>query len=193
MATLITENGGAWDDGLKGQWESWTGGATDAYREQIDQGWGYAAGAMFGAALPPAAMFSCRRVSGVTDPKTDRLIVLVDGGAQRVVFDAWAWQGLSMFANDLTAGRTGDDLAAYRTLCSAALTPSGVAPEDNSSPSGRTQLLSYQARSGQVELLRSTDADGNTEVQVTTFGIPTGNDGPTVRSFVLPKETAPEL
>ena len=98
-----------------------------------------------------------------------------------------------MFANDITAERTGDDLAAYRTLCSAALTPSGVAPTDSSSPSGRSQLLSYQARSGSVELIRTTDTEGRIEVQITTFGIPTGDDGPTVRSFVLPEETAPDI
>ncbi|MBW4781957.1 hypothetical protein KZO37_21580 [Rhodococcus fascians] len=127
------------------------------------------------------------------NPKTDRLVVLVEEGAQRVVFDAWAWQGLAMFTNDMTAGRTDDDLAAYRTLCSAALIPSDVASTDSSTPSGRSQFLSYQARSGQVELTRTTDADGNMEVQVTTFGIPTGDGDPTTRKFVLPEETAPDL
>lgn len=192
-ATLITAVGGDWYEDLSGAWQSWQAGGKAAYEEQRAAGWPFPDGQFFGASLPPASMYRCAKQNTGWDPKTDRLVVLVEGGAQRVVFDAWAWQGLSMFADDLTAGRTGDDLAAYRTLCSAALTPSGVAPTDNSTPSGRSQILSYQARSGSVELARTTDADGKIEVQVTTFGIPTGSDGPTVRSFVLPEETAPDL
>ncbi|UZF48478.1 hypothetical protein [Rhodococcus rhodochrous] len=192
-ADLLIENGGDWHEELVGVWASWYDGALEARREQADQGYPYYSKSIYGAALPPAAMFRCAKDAGEWDPRMDRLIVLVDGGAQRVVFEAWAWQALTLFTHQMTTGKEGDDLAAYQTLCNAALTPSGVEPNTSRTDSGRAELLSYKARSGSVEMVRSTDGEGKQHVQVTAFGIPTGNGSPTVRSFELPEETAPLL
>ncbi len=195
-ATVITTNAAAWwesaESFISDSWRSWQGGAVKAGEIQVDEGWKVVRSGMYGDSLPPATMFDCSRQEE-PDPRTDRLVVLVNGGARSVVFDAWAWQGLAMFAHDMTSEREGDDLAAYRTLCGAALTPSGVAPHDVTSPSGRSQLLSYQARSGAVEMTRTTSADGAMQVQITTFGIPTSKGSPTVRSFTLPEETRPTI
>lgn len=195
-ATLVTANAAKWWESTEGYisetWKSWHGGAQEASRSQAAEGWTWRYPELYGDSLPPAIMFNCS-LQEEFDPRTDRLVVLVDGGAKSVVFDAWAWQGLAMFAHDMTSERGGDDLAAYRTLCGAALTPSGVTPNDVTSPSGRSQLLSYQARSGAVEMTRTTSADGAMQVQITTFGIPTSKGGPTVRSFTLPEETRPTI
>jgi hypothetical protein len=114
---------------------------------------------------------------------------MVEGGSKCVVFDPWAWQALGQFADSMTVDRRGDDLAAYRRLCGLSLTPSGVTPEQTASPSGRAQLLSYQARNGNVEMVLSTDGNGKASVQVTTFGIPTASGEPTVKAFFLPPLT----
>ena len=180
-AGVLTEFGKPWintaSDNVTGFFSSWADGNQKARSDQNDQGYVFVSDLIYGDAIPPVTMFAVQK-GQEADPDNDRLVAVVDNGRTAVIFAPWAWQALSMFAQDLTKGRSGDDLAAYRCLCAAALTPSGVAPSDNASPSGRSELVSYQARAGSVEMNLSTDKDGNTSVQVTTFGIPTGSGGP---------------
>lgn len=195
-ASAITAAGSKWmkaaGETFEGAWKSWTGGALEVADDQAKQGWGYFANIAYGNGIPPAVMIAASRGNGF-DPKTDRLIVVVGGGAKAVVFDAWAWQGLGLFIHDMTNGRSGNDLAAYQTLCSVALLPSDVNPTDQSSPSGRSQILSYQSRNGAVELTRTTNEDGSTQVQVMSLGFPTAKGQPTTRSYKLDSQNDPAI
>lgn len=183
-ATLLANR---FEDALKGNWAPWEKGRNDAVDAQRGDGYTHHSRQTYGDAIPPAIFISMHRGS-VVNPMTDRLTVCVEGGTKHVVFDAWAWQTLAMFIDDLTKDKEGDDLARYRALCSTSLTPAGVTPVGSSTNYSR--LLRYQARNGGVEFNLSTRSNGQTRVQIIVEGIPKSNGGPTIKEFTLPEKAA---
>lgn len=101
------------NEAITGAWSAWSAGRDRAWAEQSEQGFTWRASDQYGDAVPPAVFTKALRTEE-HDPFSDRLVVLVDTGNKSVVFEPWAWQTLWMFIDDMTAGRSGDDAAAYR-------------------------------------------------------------------------------
>ncbi len=177
----------ALDKGLKGIWEAWS----ENTEETIDEATGgekhwYSAWAH---PVPPVVMISLSATKQ-GDPMRDRLVACVNEGRQSVVFEAWAWQALSMFLHDLTQDKTGADLAMVRSLCQLTLVPSGVAPKTGGSPAGTVDWMAYQARNGEVEITRIVEPDGSASAIVTAEGIPDADQNPVKKKFTLPTGAA---
>lgn len=181
-ATVLAD---AMKSGLQGEWANWESGAKKARDAEVAQGYGYFSDSSYGDKVPPAILFGSAKTTAF-NPKTDRLIVCVQGGAATVVFDPWAWKALSLFITDLTSAKDGDTLAGFQALCRVSLVPSDVLATNASTESGRSQLVTYKSRVGEVEMNRRTNQDGSTTVQVVATGIPTAKDAATTREFQIP-------
>jgi hypothetical protein len=138
-------------------------------------------------AVPPTVLIQLSQSQNSYDPMTDGLLACVNGGSSSVVFDAWAWQALFMFINDLTSGKSGADLAGFQALCVLSLIPSGTQPQTGVTPDGSAGWMSYVARGGNVELVWY---DQGGTVQITADGIPDANGNTTVKSYTLPTQSA---
>ncbi|KZE91946.1 hypothetical protein AVP41_01496 [Microbacterium sp. TNHR37B] len=171
-------------DPLKDAWQKWEKGRQRAYAEEGERGHQYVTQACYGDSVPPAMMFaSCQAKEA--DVSSDRFIVCVKGGEEYVGFDPWAWQALYLFIDDLTKGKEGDTLAGFRALCKISLIPSATISSSSVTESGRSQLLSYKTRNGEVEMNRRTNSDGSTTVQVVSTGIPSASSVTTTREVNL--------
>jgi hypothetical protein len=171
------------DDALTGVWEDWQAGRLTACAEQAEEGYEFTSRACYGDEIPPAIIFSTSK-QATENINTDRMIVGVSGGAESVVFDPWAWQALYLFVSEYTKGKTGDDLEGFRALCRISLVPSGTI-SSSSTATGRSELLTYKTRNGEVEMNRRTLQSGATSVQVVATGIPTQQRRATVKEFTL--------
>ncbi|WP_157931841.1 hypothetical protein [Mycobacteroides abscessus] len=182
-AGLIVEGAKA---ALPELWRSWQGSRQAAYDSLRDDGYPWVSNYQYGDSVPPAIFFSVSRKE-LKDTSSDLLVFCVESGAH-IAFVPWAWQALVMCINDLTSGKEGDTLSGFRALCKISLIPAAIIGGVNS-PLGYSELLSYKARNGEVELNRSMQSDGSTRVQIIATGIPVANGGPTMREFTLPKPT----
>ena len=87
------------------------------------------------------------------------------------------------FVDDLTSKSDDPEVVAgLRALRKLSLIPSGTLSTNTASESGRSTLLTYKTRNGEVEMNRRTSQDGTTSVQVTATGISV-DDSPLVREF----------
>ncbi|SMQ67759.1 hypothetical protein SAMN06295909_1850 [Plantibacter sp. VKM Ac-1784] len=168
--------------GLQGEWASWEAGAKAAREAEVARGYNFFSTASYGDGVPPAVMFASTKAE-TFDEQTDRLIVCVEEGAASVAFDPWAWKALSLFVTDMTKGKDGDTLAGFQALCRVSLVPNAVLATNTETESGRSQLVTYKTRVGEVEMNRRTNEDGTITVQVVATGIPTAKDVATTREF----------
>ncbi|MBR7833433.1 hypothetical protein KDL01_09160 [Actinospica durhamensis] len=77
--------------------------------------------------VPPVVLVGITQK--VSNPLTDKMLACVNSGQDSVLFEAWAWQALSMLINDLTSGKTGADLTGFQALCLISLIPCGKSPK----------------------------------------------------------------
>lgn len=169
-------------------WSAWEEGFHKTWAAQADEGWRWlTAGSYCGDAVPPSVLFRLSNDESGFNPATGRLIALVNNGQDCVVFEPWAWKALYLFVTDLTASKDGDTLAGYQALCRISLLPNAAVSTSASSDSGRSELLGYKTRNGEVEMNRRTNGDGTTTVQVVATGIPSASDSATTREFIVPE------
>lgn len=173
------------DNALDAAWAAWQGGFDKAKRDESDRGHKYYSTAYCADGVPPALLF-LTSVGEEWDATSDRMIALVNGGTEHVAFDPWAWKALYFFVNDLTGGKDGDTLAGYQALCRISLLPNATVSMSAATDSGRSELLAYKTRNGEVEMNRRTNGDGTTTVQVVATGIPSAADSATTREFDIP-------
>jgi hypothetical protein len=171
---------------LDAAWSAWQDGLYKTFAAEKEAGYKYFMHEHCGDGVPPALM-SRSLVTDEPDPTTDRLIVCVNGGAEYVAFDPWAWKALYFFIDDLTKDKEGDTLAGYQALCRISLIPNAPPEPGKETGSGRSELLEYKTRNGTVEMNRRTNPDGTTTVQVTATGIPSADGTSTTRDFDIPE------
>ena len=179
-AGVLTDAAGV---ALPEAWASWQAGRDATIQAQADEGYTFPSNSCYGDAVPPAIIFSTG-TSEADDPGTDRMIVGVNGGAESVVFEPWAWQALYKFISEYTANKSGDELAGFRALCKISLIPSGTITTA-STATGLSEILTYKTRNGEVEMNRRTNQDGSLTVQVVATGIPDLRSRPTTREYKL--------
>lgn len=185
--TIAADEAGHFLEGrLKGLWDSWTGGAKEASDAQAEAGYRYFEQA-WAHPKPPTVFFAAHAgTSEAGDPMSDRLIACVNEAEAAIVFEAWAWQALSMFVHDLTHSKTGQDLAVYQDVCVMSLIPSGTTPTTGTSDGNVIEWMTYETRNGYVEIDRIQESNSSTSVLVTATGFPDENREPTKRKFTLP-------
>lgn len=165
-------------------WDKWIEGKEKARSDFKDQGWMYNSEVIYGDAVPPAIFYGVFKEKK-SDPSSDLLVFVVDGGDKYVAFNPWAWQALYLFVQELTDGKKGDTLAGFRALCMISLIPC-THLNSTTSLTGNSTLLEYRTRNGIVEMVRTTTEDGETMVEVRATGIPNESGGHAVRQFTLP-------
>lgn len=173
------------EQALDPAWSAWQEGLNRSINEEAERGHGYHYQAYCADAVPPALLVRTLKTED-DDPTTDRMIALVNGGAESVAFDPWAWKALCFFVADLTTDKSGDTLAGYQALCRISLLPNATVSTSVATDSGRSELLAYKTRNGEVEMNRRTNSDGTTTVQVVATGIPSAADSATTREFEIP-------
>jgi hypothetical protein len=137
--------------------------------------------------VPPMAMLRASK-SSHGDPKTDLLVVFVDGGHKHIVFKPWAWQTLSLFVNYLTANQSSSNLAVARAVCVLTLIPSGTRPQTGTIPGGMVDFYNYDSRNGNVKLALVQESNGAPTGVITASAIPGGDGLPLVQHFTLPNQ-----
>lgn len=138
--------------------------------------------------VPPVVLVGITQK--VSDPLTDKMLACVNSGQDSVLFEAWAWQALSMLTNDLTANKTGADLTGFQALCLISLIPCGTAPKTGSSPEGLVGWMTYETRNGTVEISRHKEPDGTYRATIQADGIPDAAGNATVKDYPLPTAVA---
>lgn len=171
------------DTALTAGWAAWEEGRVQARRAQAEEGYIFYSTYCYGDAVPPAIIHSSH-LAEEDDPTTDRMIVGVNGGADSIVFESWAWQALYLFVAEYTGNKSGDELAGFRALCKISLLPCGTITSSSTS-TGLSEILTYKTRNGEVEMNRRTTQNGSTSVQVVATGIPTAKNRPTSKEFTL--------
>ena len=121
---------------------------------------------------------------------TDRMVACVETGKKAVVFEAWAWQGLYMYVDNLIEGKSGADLTRLQTLCALSLLPSGTEPNSGTSPNKTVGWMTYLTHNGSVEIAYVAEPDGTRSALITAEGIPDENNRPTIKKFTLPAAAA---
>jgi len=175
------------EKGFDAAWKGWqpnivsVAGTTDPFGKGVDA----YVGEIFGHPYPPVA-FACYSKGKYSDPATDKLAAFVDTGQKSILFEPWAWQALGQFVQQITSGASGSDLAVRQRLAAIALAPADTTPSTGESPEGSVAWMSYQARGGKVEISRL-----ETTVQVTAWGYPGADGGPTEKRFELLKPRDP--
>lgn len=173
--------------GLSGIWKPWSSKAASTVasstqgREFYYEAWAHPA--------PPVILFSIMDKDRA-DPMRDTLLACVDTGKEAVRFEPWAWQALSMYVHEITDKKTGDDLAAYQSLCLLTLIPSGTKPNRKVSPEGTVAWMTYQARNGTVEIAKVEEPDGSMSAHVTASGILDASQSARKMKYKLPTQAA---
>ncbi|WP_229067643.1 hypothetical protein [Actinoplanes sp. DH11] len=124
------------------------------------------------------------------DPMNDSLVACVEDGTKAVVLEAWAWQAVAMYINDLTADKEDDDLAQARRFCALSLIPCGTDPQSGEAPAGTFGYISYPAINGQVEIAWAKNTDGTRYAHITATGIPDKDGQAVAKRFDLPTAAA---
>lgn len=177
------------ESALPQAWSKWSDGWKRAFEKERDRGYKWHTG-FYGDGVPPALLFASRKTKKA-NTETDRLIVCVNNGSDTIAFEPWAWKALYLFVHDLTSDKQGDLLAGFQALCRISLIPNATLSTNTSTGSGRSELLSYRTRNGEVEMNRRTNEDGTTTVQVVATGIPTAKDAATTRELKIPESVPP--
>jgi hypothetical protein len=145
-------------------------------------------------AIPPVVLVQVNKKdlgsSYEGDPMKDGLIACVEGGNTAVYFEPWAWQALSIYVQDMTNGLTGQDLANAQAVCVMGLIASGTRPQTGESPGNFVEWMTYQTRSGPVEMGKLLGENGQYLATVKATGIWDDKQQPIVRQFTLPANSA---
>lgn len=188
LATMIAADviGDIINDRIDGRWKSWTKATSQAVSEEDFEWHGTVS---HGHPVPPTILIRTSKAKK-GDPMTDRLLACVDKGRASVVFEAWAWQALSMFVQQLLRGKEGADRAGFQSLAVLSLIPSGTKPSTGNSPRGSVGWMTYETRNGSVEIAKVKKSGGSHIAIITAEGIPDKNHNPTVKEFTLPAVAA---
>lgn len=173
--------------GLSGIWKSWSSRAVRTVdSSNQSQRFYYEAWAH---PTPPVILLSMMNTDQA-DPMSDTLLACVNTGKEVVRFEPWAWQALSMYVHEMTDKKSGDDLAAYQSLCLLTLIPSGTKPSTQVSPEGTIAWMTYQARNGTVEITKVEEPDGSMSAHVTASGIFDASQRRRIMKYKLPTQAA---
>ena len=148
----------------------------------------------YGHSIPPTVLVQVtksgepKNYSG--DPMVDGLLACVNYGKDSIYFEPWAWHALSMYVHSMTDGLSDQNLANAQRVCVTGLIPSGTRPKRGRSPENVVSWMTYDTRSGPVEIGKLLGADGNYLATVKAAGIWDANQQPLVRQFTLPTHSA---
>jgi hypothetical protein len=184
-ATELTNflNGGA--KKLSEYWREWFDDVNSA-----SQSYEYVWGDCYGHSIPPTVLVQVTK-SGEPknydgDPMVDGLLACVNYGRDSVYFEPWAWHALSMYVHSMTDGLSGQNLANAQRVCVTGLIPSGTSPDTGRSPENVVAWMTYDTRSGPVEIGKLLGSDGQYFATVKAAGIWDVNQQPLVQQFTLP-------
>jgi hypothetical protein len=164
-------------------WRAWKEPTREAVGKQYEQGWEWHLRSIYAHALPGASMTMTLRTAR-SNPATDRLLITFRDGRD-IALDSWAWKALNAVITEESGDRTGDDLLRTQQLLAQTLIPAGPSSSRGSTSKKTAWWITYPARTGEVEIMRSRAATGDT-VTVKATGLFSGSAGnPTVRSYPL--------
>jgi len=170
--------------GFEGIWSSWTDNV-NARVNDVVKDYPYFSDDAYVHVVPPTALVAASKGKD-WDPMTDAMLACVNNGQKAVLFEPWAWQTLAYFINELTAKKTGEDLAGFQALCLISLIPSGTQPQEGQSIAGLVNWMNYATRNGAVEIARVKEPDGSISGTITATGIPDVNGHPLLKKYALP-------
>ena len=174
---------------LAGYWREWYDGVTNQVQD-YQVVWNDC----YGHTIPPVVLAQVSNnkseLNNDGDPMRDGLVACVDSGEKAVYFDPWAWQALSMYVHEMTSGLSGQNLANAQRVCVSGLIPSGTRPKSGQSPENVVEWMTYDTRSGPVEIGKLLGADGNYLATVKATGIWDADQQPLVKQYKLPTASA---
>ena len=170
--------------GFQGLWSSWTDNVNNRTND-ITKEYPFIYNDAYVHVVPPVALVGvCRDEKG--SPMADAMLACVNNGQNSVLLEPWAWQTLACFINELTAKKTGEELAGFQALCLISLVPSGAQPQEGKSSAGLVNWVNYGTRNGTVEIATVKEPDGSISGTITTTGIPDVNGHPLLKKYALP-------
>lgn len=176
-------------DKLAKYWQNWFNGvnrSTNNYGEVWYD--------CYGHSIPPVVLVQVTKKrmpnSYDGDPMLDGMLACVDYGHAAVYFEPWAWQALSIYVHEMTNGLTGQNLANAQAVCVNGLIPSGTRPQTGQSPENVVGWMTYDTRSGPVEMGKLQGPNGSYMATVKATGIWDINQQPIERQFALPTTRA---
>jgi len=167
-----------WFDGVSNQAGSYESFWEDCYGHEIPP-----------VVLVQVSKYDYPKISN-GNPLRDGMLACVDGGSSAVYFEPWAWQALAMYAHQMTAGLTGQNLANAQRVCVMGLVPSGTRPTTGGSPDNFVEWMTYDTRSGPVEMGKLEGTNGQYLATVRATGIWDDQQQPLVQHFTLPTTVA---
>lgn len=170
--------------GFEGIWSAWTDNVKARVNDVVKD-YPYFNDDAYVHVVPPTALIGASKGKEI-NPMTDAMLACVNNGQNSVLFEPWAWHTLALFVNELTAKKTGEDLAGFQALCLISLIPSGVQPQQGQSTAGLVNWMSYGTRNGTVEIATVKEPDGSLSGTITTTGIPDVNGHPLLKKYALP-------
>jgi hypothetical protein len=188
VGIAANEIGDLFKGAVSKRWQAWQKNVKNNAATLLGDDWWYTQTA-YGHAGPPTVLIAIGGGKDI-DPMRDRLYAAVENGESAVIFDAWAWQGLSLYVHDLSNGKQGEDLNRMRMLSALSLVPSGTRPRRGQSPKKTVDWMTYQTRNGVVEIARIQEAGGAATAIVTAEGVPNADGKPTVKQYKLPTQAA---
>lgn len=173
-----------------GYFRSWFDGVTSQVDNNYETFWEDC----YGHEIPPVMLVQVSKYKYPNpsngDPLRDGMLACVNGGDSAVYFKPWAWQALSMYVHQMTTGLSGQNLANAQRVCVMGLAPSGTRPVTGGSPDNFVEWMTYDTRSGPVEIGKLEGTNGQYLATVKASGIWNANQQPLVQYFTLPTTVA---
>jgi hypothetical protein len=170
-------------------WRDWFDGVIDA-ADKYSLIWGDC----YGHSIPPVILAQVTKAEEPKnyggDPMVDGLLACVNNGRDAIYFEPWAWQALSMYVHSMTNGLSGQNLANAQRVCVTGLIPCGTRPDEGRSPENVVAWMTYETRSGPVEIGKLLGSDGKYIATVKATGIWDADQQPLVQQFSLPAQSA---